>query len=140
MEGGIVIDIMETEAMNTESQVVTNQQLDLLMSTPTTVSLLQEKLGFLPDTDFALSLLNRDVHVPLGVDDITTIIIEEIQSLFQTFKEGHSDITLGDDHFRYYWGRFKEKTLSSISLIHTGHYKMPSTQMLPQTSSPKRSH
>jgi hypothetical protein len=62
--------------------------------------------------------------VPSDVDDVTTIIIEEIQWLFQTFKGGYSEITLRDNNFCFYWGRFKEKTSSSISGIHAGHYKM----------------
>jgi hypothetical protein len=40
--------------------------------------------------------------VLLDIDNVTTIIIEEIHCLFQTCKEGHSDIMLRDNHFRYY--------------------------------------
>jgi hypothetical protein len=65
MEGGIVIDVMETEAMITEIQGVTKQRFDLSMSALITVSLLQEKLRFLLDMDFAWSLLKGDVHVPV---------------------------------------------------------------------------
>jgi hypothetical protein len=93
------------------------------MSAPITASLLREKLGFLSDTDFARSLLNGEVHVLWDLDKVTTIIIEEMSWLFQTFKGGYSEVTLGDDNFCFYWGRFKEKTLSSISGIHAGHYK-----------------
>ena len=32
------------------------------------------------------------------------------------------DITA--DHFRYYWRQFKERTSSSISCVHAGHYKL----------------
>ncbi len=124
MEGGRVVDVMETEAMNTEIQVVTEQRFDLSMSAPITVSSLREKLGFPSNTDFARSLLNGEVHVPPDVDNVTTIVIEEIQWLFQTFKGGYSEITLRDDNFCFYWGRFKEKTSSSISGMHAGHYKM----------------
>jgi hypothetical protein len=79
MEGGRVVDVMETTTMNTEIQVVTERWFDLLMSAPITVSLLWEKIGFLSDTDFAWSLLNGEVHMPPYVNNITTIIIEEIQ-------------------------------------------------------------
>jgi hypothetical protein len=49
MEGGSVVDVMETTAMNTEAQVVTEQWFDLSMSAPITLSLLWEKLGLLSD-------------------------------------------------------------------------------------------
>ncbi len=61
--------------------------------------------------------------MPPNVDNVRTIIIEEMQWLFQTCKGGYSEVTLGDDNFCFYWGRFKEKTFSSISGIHAGHYK-----------------
>ncbi len=94
------------------------------MSAPITVSLLREKLGFLSDMNIAWSLLNGEVHMLPDVDDVTTIIIEEIQRLFQTFMGGYSEVMLGDDNFHFYWVRFKAKTSSSISSIHAGHYKM----------------
>jgi hypothetical protein len=75
------------------------------MRAPITVSSLWEKLGFLSNTDFAWSLLNGEVHVLPDVNDFTTIIIEEIQRLFQTFKGGYSEVKLGDNNFCFYWGR-----------------------------------
>ncbi len=32
-------------------------------------------------------------------------------------------VTLGEEQFQYYWQKFKECTSSSISGVHTGHYK-----------------
>ena len=39
-------------------------------------------------------------------------------------REGHSKIDLTANHFRHYWRGFKERTSSSISGIHAGHYKL----------------
>ena len=84
---------------------------------------LREKLGFLSDTDFALQMLRGEVHIPPDVDASTTLVLEEIIRLFCTLHEGHSGITIGTEEFKYYWRRAKEKTSSSISGIHFGHYK-----------------
>jgi hypothetical protein len=51
--------------------------------------------------------------------------LKRFSDYFRHSGGGHSDITLGDDHFRYYWGKFKKKTSSLISLVHAGHYKTP---------------
>jgi hypothetical protein len=85
MEDREVIDITETEEMNKKIQEVTEKRFDLLMSAPITMSLLREKLGFLSNTDFAISLLQGDDHIPDDVDDVTTTVIEKIIQLFRTF-------------------------------------------------------
>jgi hypothetical protein len=123
MEDGKVINITETEEMNKEIQDITEKRFDLSMSTPITMSLLCKKLGFLSDTNFAISLLQGDVHIPDDVDDITTMVIEEIIRLFQTFQVDHAEINLGESEFWYYWRKFRERTLLSILGAHAGHYK-----------------
>jgi hypothetical protein len=99
MENGEVIDIMETEEMNKEIQEVTEKRYDLSMSTPITMSLLWEKLGFLSDTNFATNLLHSNVHIPDDVDNVTMMVIEEIIRLFKTLQEDHAEMTLGESKF-----------------------------------------
>ncbi len=102
MGDGKVINIMETEEMNKEIQVVMEHQFDLSMSTPITMSSLCSKPGFLSDTDFAISLLQGEVHVPDDVDNVTTMVNEEIICLFTTLQDGHAAITLREGQFWYY--------------------------------------
>jgi hypothetical protein len=78
MEQGKVVDIYEAEEMNRVIQVTTKKRLDLSMSAPITMTSLLEHLGFLFDTDFAISMLRGEVHIPLDVDNTTTIVIKEI--------------------------------------------------------------
>ena len=85
------------------------------MSAPITMSSLCSRLGFLSDTDLVNSLLAGDVHIPWDVDNMTATILDEVIRLFSLLWEGHSK--------RYYWCGFKERTSSSISGIHAGHYK-----------------
>jgi hypothetical protein len=123
MEHGEVINITETEEMSKEIQEVTEKRFDLSRSTPITMSSLQEKLGFLSDTNFATSLLHGNVHIPNDMDNATRMVIKEIIRLFQTLQTDHAEITLGESEFQYYWRTFREKTLLSISGAHVGHYK-----------------
>jgi hypothetical protein len=122
-EDGVVRDITDTEETNKEIQTVTEKRFDLSRSAPITMSLLRTRLGFLSDTDFASRLLTGKVHIPWDVNNVTATIIEEIIRLFGQLREGHSVVDLTADQFWYYWRRFKEKTSSSISGLHAGHYK-----------------
>ncbi|KAL3785756.1 hypothetical protein ACHAW5_003598 [Stephanodiscus triporus] len=123
VENGVVVDITNTEEMNKDIQTVTETRFDLSMSAPISMSSLQQRLGFLFDTDFANSLLEGEVQIPWDVDDVTAIILDEIICLFALLREGHTVVDLTADHFRYFWRRFKEKTSFSISGVHAGHYK-----------------
>jgi hypothetical protein len=123
MEQGEVVDIYKTEAMNLEIQVTTEQQFDLSMSAPITMTSLHDRLGFLSDTEFAMQMLCGVVHIPSDVDATTTLVLEEIIQLFDNLQDGHIKIRLGAEDFKYYWRRVQEKTSSLILGIHFGHYK-----------------
>ncbi len=56
------------------------------------------------------------------VNDVTAMILREICRLFQTLQSNQREITLGEEQFRYYFRKFKEKTSSSKALVHVGHY------------------
>jgi hypothetical protein len=129
-ENGVVVDITDTDEMNKEIQTVTEKRFDLLMSAPITMSSLCTRLGFLSNTDFANRLLAGDLHIPWDVDNVTATILEEIIRLFGLLREGHCEIDLTADQFRYYWRRFKERTSSLISGIHAGHYKSATYSVL----------
>ncbi len=122
MEGLQLVDINDTEEMNAEIQCVTEQCFDLSMSATTIMSSLQEKLGFLLDTEFATNLLSGDIDIPDDVNDVTALVLREIICLFGTLWSSHQKINLGEEQFRCYWRKFKVKTSSSIAKIHVGHY------------------
>ncbi len=64
--------------MNPEIQVTTEQQFDLSMSAPITMTSLRDRLGFLSDTEFAMQMLRNKVHIPPDVDATTTLVLKEI--------------------------------------------------------------
>ncbi len=70
-----------------------------------------------------MQMLRGEVHIPSDVDATTALVLEEIIQLFDTLQDGHIKIRLGKEEFKYYWRRVREKTSSSISGIHFGHYK-----------------
>jgi hypothetical protein len=115
---GQVVDIYEAEEMNREIQVTTEKRFDLSMSTPITMTSLWECLVFLSDTDFAMSMLRGEAHIPSDVDNATTII-----NLFCKLHDGHAEIFLGVDEFHFYWRRVWETASSAISRIHFVQYK-----------------
>jgi hypothetical protein len=122
MEGLQLVDIKDTEKKNVEIQQVTGQRFDLSMSATIKMSSLQEKLGFLPDTEFATNLLSGSVDIPDNVDNMTVMVLMEIICLFGTLRSGHQEIDLGEEQFQYYWRKFKEMTSSLIAKIHVEHY------------------
>jgi hypothetical protein len=123
IEHGEVVNIYKTEATNREIQVTMEQGFNLSMSAPITMTSLCDRLGFLSNTEFAMQMLRNEVHIPSDVDTTTTLVLEEIRQLFDTLQDGHIEIMLGAKDFKYYWRRAHEKTSSSISGIHFGHYK-----------------
>ncbi len=123
MEQEEVVDVYQTEAMNLEIQVTTEQRFNLSMSAPITMASLRDHLGFLSNTEFVMQMLCGEVHIPSDVDATTTLVLEEIIQLFDTLQDRHIKIRLGAEVFKYYWRRVQEKTSSSISGIHFGHYK-----------------
>jgi hypothetical protein len=81
MEQGEVVDIYETEAMNLEIQVMTEQRFDLSMSAPITMTLLCDRLGILSDSEFAMQMLRGEVHIPPDVDTTNTLVLKEIYEM-----------------------------------------------------------
>ena len=119
-----MVDITTTDEMNREIQNVTEKRFDLSMSAPITMSSLRTRLGFLSDMDFANSLLAGDVHIPWDVDDVTVTVLDGIIRLFGLLWEGHGVVDITADHLRYSWRQKKERTSSSISGVHAGHYTL----------------
>ena len=101
----------------------TGLRFQLAKDAPLSKTLLIDDLGYLADTDTARQILNGTFPIPDEVDDITTIILEEIGRIGGLTQSGGIDSTVTPDDFRYFWRRVKERTSSSLSGIHFGHYK-----------------
>lgn len=107
-----------------EIQNVTEQRFALAESAPVTHSSLQQEVGFLADTEFALALVTGSTPIPADIDQSTTLVIEEMQRLWKTKgQERFQAFRISPSDYRHFWKNVKESTSSSISGVHFGLYK-----------------
>ena len=123
-EGGRMITVRDKEGMEREIQTVGEHRFDLAHSAPISMSSLIEKMGYLSDTEFARAFLKGEEEVPADVDGKTTLILEEIARLGMSLEPfGEERLELTPEKFRECWRRATERTSSSISTVHFGHYR-----------------
>ena len=75
------------------------------------------------DTELAAQIVEGKFEAPDELDDATCLILEEIGRLGVQLTNGEVTITITKEEFQIFWSRVKERTSSSISTIHYGHYK-----------------
>ena len=74
------------------------------------------------------ALIAGTMDIPDDVDDVTALIIDEISQLGMKLVAGNGEeIPVSPDDFKRYWKQAREKTNSSMSLVHFGHYKAATT-------------
>ena len=61
--------------------------------------------------------------LPSDTGGPTLLLLEEMANIWQLMKDGRVDIVVTVDDFQHYWRRAKERTSSSYSKLHFGHYK-----------------
>jgi hypothetical protein len=71
MEGNVVVDILETSAMNKEIQTVMEKRFDLAQRAPATSSSLRGLIGYNADRTFTKDLLWHKISSPPDVDETT---------------------------------------------------------------------
>ena len=80
-------------------------------------------MGFTADTETAETILDGTFVPPGGTDGPTRIILEEISNIWHKMEEEEFDIVITRDDYQFFWKRLREKTASSYSGLHIGHYK-----------------
>ena len=80
-------------------------------------------LGFSADTETAVEILEGRFNPSDDMDEPTQLLFEEMGRIWKKMESGEVDIVITADYFQHYWRRAKEKTLSSYSKLHFGHYK-----------------
>lgn len=118
------IEIVDIDGMVAEIQHVTKKRFGLAESAPVTNTSLGGSVGFLADTKFAIDLVSGKSDIPPDVDEPTTLVIKEIQRLWNDESNARfHTFQITKEDFCYYWRKAKELTSSSLSSIHFGHYK-----------------
>jgi hypothetical protein len=86
--------------------------------------LLGEELGYIANTDTARQILEGSFTPPEGTSNSTIIVLEEISRIAQQVVLGLSRVDVQPTEYSTYWLGVNERTSSSASKIHFGHYKV----------------
>ena len=120
---GVLQSYSTQEGMVGCIQEETEYRFLLAHSAPITATSLADKLGYLTDEEVARDLFTGNLPIPDDVDDVTALVISEISRLGLEFSSGSGEsITISPEEFRRYWRKARERTSSSLSTIHFGHY------------------
>ncbi len=123
IENGEVINIVIAFEMNRELQIVMERWFDLAKSAPIQLSSLRDSLGFCLAKDISLQLLQGKSNIPMDADETTTLLIWEIQHLWELLHNSHRPTNITPDIYNYYRRGAKESTSSALSAVHFVHWK-----------------
>ena len=103
-------------------QEETEYRFLLAHSARITGTTLAEKLGYLSDAQVAEALFTGEMGIPDDVDDATALVLTEISRLGMELLAGNGEkIVVSPEDFKRYWKQAREKTNSSMSLVHFCH-------------------
>ena len=80
-------------------------------------------LGYGANTETAIEILEGRFTPPDGTDGPTLLLLDEIARIWSEMEEGNVNIVVTKDDFQHFWKRMNERTSSSYSKLHIGHYK-----------------
>jgi len=79
-------------------------------------------LGYLGFTPLGKSIIEGDFLPPPDISTATAALLSEIGELGKQFADNHINIEISPTEFSSIWSKAKEKTSSSMSGVHFGHY------------------
>jgi hypothetical protein len=95
----------------------------LTEGTPPLMEPLQSKLGYLGTTEAAHQILSGTYVPPLGVDAVTCEFLAALQATAPLDPANHTSCEITRQDFQQHWRKARERTSSSLSGLHYGHYK-----------------
>ena len=125
VEGANPILIRHSDKDTVEQKIMENNKsrFQLMESTPPMNESLLSNLGFLSDTDTAKRILNGTYICPEGVDAYTKNFIASLQITAPINLADFIPNTVSLQDYQAHWKPSKERTSSSISGLHFGHWK-----------------
>jgi hypothetical protein len=84
---------------------------------------LRSELGFLGTTEAARQILAGTYVPPPGVDEMTRQFLSALQATAPLHPDNRISCEITRQDFQQHWRRAKERTSSSLSGLHYGHYK-----------------
>ena len=100
-----------------------SKRFGLADNAPICQGALFELLGYSADTQAAEEILQGTWVPPPDTSRATLLLLEEIARIWKKMEGGEINIVVSQEDFQYYWKRVKERTSSSFSGVHFGHYK-----------------
>ena len=98
------------------------ERFERAKSAPICQGALFDLLGYGANTETAIEILEGRFEAPEGTDDATLTLFEEIARIWKQMESGEVDIKVTKEDFQYYWKKVRERTASSYSGLHFGHY------------------
>jgi hypothetical protein len=83
-------------------------------------------LGYMGTTKAARQILEGTYEPPPGVDDLTRQFFAELQATAPLDPANRISCEITRQDFQHHWRRSRERTSSSVSGLHYGHYKAAS--------------
>ncbi len=101
-------------------------RFQLAYTAPCYSSQLLHDIGHLGDTQCTLEILEGTYAFPPDTDQWTGMILKEAHHTYTILAHGKIKTTISMHNYQDYWQSANEKTSSSFSHLHFGHYKATS--------------
>lgn len=122
-EFGEIVEYTEQEDVERVVREMTQDRFTLADSSPLCNGMWGEQLGFLADTEVARAILDGTFVPPPDTPDSLVLILDEIARIAKQIGAGAVRLLLSAEEFKRCWKPVDERTSSSKSKLHMGHYK-----------------
>ena len=123
VEDGELRQYTEQEDIERVVREETQERFSAASSSPFCNGFLGEVLGNVSNTAAAAEILDGTFTPPDDTPESVCLLIEEIGRIAQMVKGQAVRLTCTTEEFQTYWRAMNEKTSSSASGVHFGHYK-----------------
>ena len=120
------VDITVTDPTELEPAIMANNHKRFHLTDDTPLmgdSEMNKELGFLGATQAAEQILNGTYIFPPGTDAHTIGLLKQLGAAANSIRANSCQATISAEDFIRYWNGRKEKTSSSFSGLHFGHWK-----------------
>ena len=127
-KNGVAIEVNDPEELEPAIMNSNRKRFHLTDDTPLMgESVMNEELGFLGATKAAEQILNGTYKFPPNTDVHTIGLLKQLGSAAKGISQNSCKATVSKEEFKQYWKGRKEKTSSSFSGLHFGHWKAAAT-------------
>ena len=129
MEDGKYVEKTDSAAVEQHTMAMCDARFRLTENTPLCQEPMCSELGppMAVHTRAASAILNGTYSIPMGTDAYTKEFINTLQANAPRDPSSRISCEITKADFQGYWRKIKERTSSSISGLHYGHYKAAAT-------------